>query len=212
MKLQVAIDRVSLERALKLVDAVKDVTDIVEVGTSLIKDYGMESVRQIRQLAPGLTILADIKTMDEGAYEFEAAYDAGADIATVMGAAAYGTIAACYEVALRRKRDIMVDLLETSAAKIAAFEQITQALYCVHLPKDGPQADIIEKVSGFCQAYPKLRRVAVAGGVTQDQIPLLARWPIEVCVVGSAVTGASDPHAAATLFNRAVKDEVGRLS
>jgi len=205
VKLQVAIDRVSLAEALVLVDAVKDVADIVEIGTSLVKDYGMVAVRQIRARAPGLMILADIKTMDEGAYEFEAAYAAGADMATVMGAAALGTVSVCYDVAMNRKRDIMVDLLETSAAKITAFQAMDGALYCVHLPKDGPQADIIEKVTSFCERYPKLQRVAVAGGVTLAQISLLAGLPIEVCVVGFAVTASTDPHAAAQAFVRAMQ-------
>ena len=206
MKLQVAIDRVTLDHAIAIVDAVKDVTDILEIGTSLVKDYGLESVRQIRRRAPDLTILADIKTMDEGAYEFEAVYDAGADIATVMGAAAYDTVAVCYEIALKRQRDIMVDLMETTTEKIAGFAPMDMALYCVHLPKDGPQTEIIGKVDEFCHRYPKLRRVAVAGGVTLRQIPLLTRLSIEVCVVGSAVAGAVDPHAAAAEFLCALRN------
>ena len=61
MKLQTAIDRVSLERMLELGQGLFCSTDIVEVGTSLIKDYGVAaSVSAMRRSFPGMTILADI--------------------------------------------------------------------------------------------------------------------------------------------------------
>lgn len=205
MKLQVAIDRVTLEHALVLLDEIKDIVDIVEIGTSLIKEYGMESVRKIRAKAPELTLLADCKSMDEGAYEFEAVYAAGADIATVMGAAAFGTVSACYEVAMNRKRGILIDLLETSEVKIEAFENMDKGIYCVHLPKDGPQEDVVQKVKSFCEKHPGLHQVAVAGGVTLRHIPLLKSLPIEVCIVGSAVTAAKDPRRMAQDFIQAMR-------
>jgi len=210
MKLQVAIDRVPLEQALRLVAEVQDVADIVEVGTSLTKDYGMESVRAVHRLLDGAEgakpqVLADIKTMDEGAYEFEAAYSAGADSATVMGAAALATVEACYRVAQDKGRDILIDLLETSPEKIHVLQSMENALFSIHLPKDGPIADIVEKVTAFCQAYPGIRRIAVAGGVVLGQIPQLLKLPIEVCIVGSAVTGANDPRRTAQEFASAMK-------
>jgi 3-hexulose-6-phosphate synthase len=253
LKLQVAIDRVPLDRALDIVGEVREIADIVEIGTSLTKDYGMESVRAIRQLldgdngpsngasngssngsnncssngssncsnngssngpsngssngssnGPRPKILADIKTMDEGAYEFEAAYAAGADYATVMGAAARATVEACYRVAENRGRDILIDLLETTPEKIAALQGLKNAVFCIHLPKDGPASDIVAKVDEFWQAYPDIERIAVAGGITLDQIPLLAKLPIEICIVGSAVTGADDVRLAAEAFAAAM--------
>ncbi len=210
MNLQVAIDRVSLDRALHLVGEVRAVADIIEVGTSLTKDYGMESIRWIRRILDEdggrrPKVLADIKTMDEGAYEFEAAYAAGADYATVMGAAARATVEACYGVAQARERDILIDLLETSPERIAALQGLQNAVFCIHLPKDGPASDIVAKVNEFCQAYPGIERIAVAGGVTLDQVPLLAKLPIEVCIVGSAVTGADNVRLAAETFAAAMK-------
>ena len=65
MKLQVAIDRVSIERAIDIIREVEEYTDIVEIGTSLIKDFGLESVRRIKKEFPTKIILADIKTIDE---------------------------------------------------------------------------------------------------------------------------------------------------
>ena len=41
MKLQTAIDRVSLSKAEEMVKTFAGETDIIEIGTSLIKDYGL---------------------------------------------------------------------------------------------------------------------------------------------------------------------------
>ena len=68
MKIQTAIDRVSIETMLGIGSQVCGCTDIVEIGTSLIKDYGMAaSVGEMRRQFPDMKILSDIKTGDEGA-------------------------------------------------------------------------------------------------------------------------------------------------
>ena len=43
MKLQLAIDRVTLEDAINILEDTQEFIDIVEIGTSLIKDYGIDS-------------------------------------------------------------------------------------------------------------------------------------------------------------------------
>ena len=78
MRLQAAIDRVSLEQADEIIAQTAGYADIIEVGTSLIKDFGLEgSVRILKEKYPGQCILADIKTCDEGAYEFRKTYENG---------------------------------------------------------------------------------------------------------------------------------------
>lgn len=200
MKLQVALDRISSQQAIELAQQIKHVVDILEIGTSLIKDYGMGIVREIHRVVPDVTLLADIKTMDEGAYEFESAFAAGSHIATVMGVAPLATILACYDVTRKWKRDLMIDLLETDDTKMAQLNSLDQALYCIHLPKDEDQAKILVKVQQFYEHYPYINRVAVAGGITLHQIPALKRLPVEICVVGSEITQATNPYAKATAF------------
>lgn len=70
MRLQVAIDRVNLKTAEAMIEEMRGMADIIEVGTSLIKDYGLEnSVARFKKRFPDQCFLADIKTCDEGAYE-----------------------------------------------------------------------------------------------------------------------------------------------
>ena len=68
-KLQIALDDVTLEAALELLEQVQDYVDIVETGTPFIMEYGTLGVREIRKRFPKLEILFDGKIMDAGAYE-----------------------------------------------------------------------------------------------------------------------------------------------
>ncbi|MGA9173277.1 MAG: orotidine 5'-phosphate decarboxylase / HUMPS family protein, partial [Thermoactinomyces sp.] len=99
MKLQLALDRLTVSEAIKIADQVKAEVDWIEVGTSLIKEYGMSSVKALREAFPDHIIVADMKTFDNAAYEMEICFAAGADVATVMGAAPVETIELCFNVA-----------------------------------------------------------------------------------------------------------------
>lgn len=46
MKLQVALDRISLDEAIKLSTKLNGNVDIIEIGTSLIKDYGNSAIEK----------------------------------------------------------------------------------------------------------------------------------------------------------------------
>lgn len=122
MRLQVAIDRVNLKTAEAMIEEMRGMADIIEVGTSLIKDYGLEnSVARFKKRFPDQCFLADIKTCDEGAYEFRKSYEAGGDIPTVMGFSSITTIRACAGVAGELGKEYMIDLLEVPADRIRAL-------------------------------------------------------------------------------------------
>ena len=61
MKLQLALDDITLEDAMELVDKVHDYVDIVEIGSPFIIDCGMEPVKRIKAKYPELEVLADTK-------------------------------------------------------------------------------------------------------------------------------------------------------
>ena len=45
MKLQVAIDRVPVEQAVRIIQAIDGQADIIEIGTSLTKEFGLRALR-----------------------------------------------------------------------------------------------------------------------------------------------------------------------
>ena len=59
--LQVALDNNTLADALKSVKALGNDVDVIEAGTILCLQEGMEAVRCLRALFPDKTILADTK-------------------------------------------------------------------------------------------------------------------------------------------------------
>ena len=202
MKIQVAIDRVTLNKAIEIIESVKDSVDIIEIGTSLIKDYGLESIRRIRNTFPDLKILADIKTIDEAEYEFQSAYRAGADILTVMGSANIDSIERCKNIALENKKEYMIDLLEVSDDKKNQLKKFRDAIFCVHLPSDKEGQGLKELVQKSSKELSDCPRLAVAGGLSLKTLLIIKESGFEIAIVGGAITKAEDIKEAAYIFSR----------
>jgi 3-hexulose-6-phosphate synthase len=194
MKIQIALNRVDLEKkkAESIAEEAEDYIDIIEVGTSLIKDYGKKSVSFIRERFKNRTVLADVKTCDEGEYEFRAMFEAGADIATVMGNSPIETIEICYNVSREYNKDIMIDLMETSKNKLAELKKFDDAIFFVHLPKDNKHVNLIDNFNKNSDLYRGIKRIAVGGNVREDILKDIVLINPEILVVGSAITKSSD--------------------
>lgn len=61
-QLQIALDYISLPKAIVMAATVAPEVDIIEIGTPLCKAAGIETVRAIREICPDKLILADLKT------------------------------------------------------------------------------------------------------------------------------------------------------
>ncbi len=200
MKLQVAVDRVSIERAIDIIREVEEYADIVEIGTSLIKDFGLEAIRRIKREFPNKKILADIKTVDEAEYEFKAAYKAGADIATVLGGASLETIRICKRVANEYFKDYLIDLIEVSKDKQDLLKEFSDGIICIHLPSDKNSEELNELIVSTIDNLKGFNRLAVAGGVRKNSIKLMKDSNFEIVIVGSAITKAHNIKESAKAF------------
>ncbi|BCG56882.1 orotidine 5'-phosphate decarboxylase / HUMPS family protein [Paenibacillus sp. URB8-2] len=136
MKIQLALDRMSIEEAADMVRRTEPYIDWIEVGTSLIKEFGMASVEALKHEFPHKIIVADMKTFDNAKYEFELCFKAGADVATVMGAAPPVTVGLCMETARRMEKQVMIDLLHTSPEQQRELALYPGAIHCLHVSKD----------------------------------------------------------------------------
>jgi 3-hexulose-6-phosphate synthase len=176
MQLQIALDRMSLTRALEITTAVAPHVHWIEVGTSLVKRYGMDAVSQVVEAAGGKPVLADLKTVDDAAYEFGLAFDAGASSATVLALADDVTIDTAVRVAAERGLEAVVDLMVVPATRRAVLAQAAGS---------DPAALLGEWARG--------RRTAVAGGLGAADVGALAGIEDLRAIIGSAVTGRPDP-------------------
>lgn len=204
VRIQLALDRMTIQEAIHMAQQVEPYVDWIEVGTSLIKEFGIESVRQIKQAFPDKIIVADIKTFDNAKYEFELCFEAGADVATVMGAAPDATLELCMQTARKYQRQTMIDLLNVSQEKRHQLEQYTDAVLCHHVSKDEQEhhgqvagSSSIQQTTTDAIANNSTPKIAVAGGITLETLPTILQQSPTVVIVGSAITQAHDPAEAA---------------
>lgn len=207
MHIQLALDRMGVVDAILLAKKVEHSVDWIEVGTSLIKEFGIASVREIKKAFPDKVIVADIKTIDNARYEFEMCFQAGAGVATVMGVSPLVTINTCMEVAKKYNKKVMIDLLNTSNEQKKALLDYKDAIFCDHVSKDE------QEVSGARNRGGKVLEdaafeLAVAGGITLDSIASLKETlNPTVVIIGSAITKAEDPSEAAKKFKQIMEEE-----
>lgn len=203
MELQVALDRIPLDRATAIAEAVADRADWIEFGTSLVKQYGAEGLRQVVSAAGGTPVLADLKTADDVRFEFEMAFAAGAQSVTVLGVAPQVSIDLAVEVTGEHDRELVVDLMGLGIDRTEglAHRLPRRVLLAPHVSKDAQVGG--PKVQDLLGAWSNGRRLAVAGGLTAADLPALAGREDLRVIVGSAVTRADDPVAAVEELHRA---------
>lgn len=207
VKLQVALDFVELSRAMAVAEAaVAGGADYLEAGTPLIKSEGLEAVRKLREKFPEVLIVADLKTMDAGRIEAEAAAKAGADVMTVLGSASPGTIRECVEAGRHYGLKVAVDLLGV-AEPVELAEQLGElgvAWLDVHCAIDAqmegrdPFATLREVRSASSLT------LAVAGGINSETAPRAVEAGADVVIVGGAITKSPDPQAATADIRKAL--------
>lgn len=200
LKLQLALDRLTKEKCITIAKETEANIDIIEVGTGVIKEYGMSIIRELRTLFPEKLILADMKTCDAGKHEARQAFEAGADITTVMAFSSDVTIKDTMQAAREMGKQVMVDLLEVhSRARIEELKDLGVQLVSLHVGKDQQtvgkfNTELFSLVSGFDF------KVAVAGGINLDNVREIAGHKPDIIIAGSSLTGAKDPAAAAHMM------------
>lgn len=195
MKLQISIDMVRTPEALDMVEKIHDIIDIVEVGTPMIVREGMVPVMEIRAKYPHAVVLADTKIVDGGEIEASDAFEAGADIVTVLGVAEDETIQGVVRAAKKFGGKTMVDLLcvPDIPERAAQLDTMGVDYICVHTAIDvqksgrNPYHDL-----ALLQPVLKQAKTALAGGVSIASIPMFQELNPEIVIVGGALTRQPD--------------------
>lgn len=209
MKIQLALDRFTIPEAVHITNIVQDSIDWVEIGTSLIKEFGISSIEQLKNEFPEKVMVADVKTIDNAKYEFEMCFKAGADVATVMGVSPLVTIETCMNLASKMNKQVMIDLLNTTEEQKRELLQYREAVFCFHVSKDeqelANQAQNGHLFNGDLSEFLTMK-TAFAGGLTHESIRSLSGFNPSVAIIGSAITKAKDPAQAAFCFKQLIMD------
>jgi 3-hexulose-6-phosphate synthase/6-phospho-3-hexuloisomerase len=205
--LQVALDHMHLKRALLAAkEAVEGGADWIEAGTPLVKSEGMEAVRALKKAFPGKMIVADLKTMDTGAFEVEIAAKAGADVITVMGVTDDATILEAVKAARRYGAKIMVDLMRVpdKPARAKELEALGVDYLNMHVSIDEQMIAHTPLQELKAVAAATRLPVAVAGGLNSETVAQAVEAGAAIVIVGGAIIKA-DKVAGAT---RSIKEAI----
>ena len=200
--LQVAMDYVSLPKALAMAVQVAPEVDVIEIGTPLCKAAGIEAVRAMKEICPDKLILADLKTPDVGGLEAAMAFDAGADMMTVIGGATLATVEQALSVARKRGKEMLMELtgVRDIVARATEWRQIGVERIVYHREWDAQSAGRLwteEDKVVIRQLIDMGYKVTVTGGMTLELIPFFADLKISVLICGRGIREAPNPRAAA---------------
>ncbi len=205
MLLQLALDTIGMKDAKHLLHEVSDVIDIVEIGTPFIIKDGVSAVRKIKKTFPSLKILADLKIADGGEYESKLAFEAGADIVTVLGFSDDATIKSAVLKARQYGKAVMVDMIGIGDVKTRAseLEKLRVDYICVHTASDvkSTKAPPLKELQAVKKVI-KRTKIAIAGGIDADSIGNIVKENPEIIIVGSWITKNAERREAALLIKK----------
>jgi len=195
--LQIALDIPSLERTKKIINQVpKSDRIILEVGTPLLKKYGVKVIRDLRETARDIFIVADLKTLDVGKVEVDLAFEETADAVVASGLAAAGTLDKFIYEAKKLGIYAVVDMMnvEDPIEKFKLLKEPPDIVIlhrAIDVEKTGePRWYLIKE---FRRVFKdKKFLVAVAGGITPETAPEAFAQGADIIIVGRYITQSRD--------------------
>lgn len=196
--LQVALDFIYLDDAVKVAKkAIDGGADIIEVGTPLVKSSGIEGMKKIREIAKDRILLADTKTADAGDVEVQIAKLGNVDIMTVLGIMSDSTIKSAVEKAKELDMIVQADLINVNnpIQRAKELKELGVDIIGLHVGLDVQKERGVTIVSlkNEIKEIAKFSLVSVAGGLNENNIKELLDLPINIFVVGSAITKSDNP-------------------
>jgi 3-hexulose-6-phosphate synthase/6-phospho-3-hexuloisomerase len=212
--LQVALDVEHVKDALTISKQVAPFVDIIEAGTPLIKSEGISAIRALKDAHPDKLICADLKTADAGYLEVKMAANASADIVSILADAYDNTITEALRAAHEYSVEIIADLIMSRmpSKRLAEIVNLNYEGTRIHYALVHSGLDIqasrrapLSELESLIQVqdHPKL---AIAGGIREEDIAKLLTYPLGIIIVGGAITRAENPRHAAERIRKAMRE------
>ncbi|RLP27012.1 orotidine 5'-phosphate decarboxylase / HUMPS family protein [Mesorhizobium sp. YM1C-6-2] len=196
MLLQIAFDK---PEHLALMPQVREFADIIEIGTPVLKRFGISAISTARELCPDVMVLADTKTVDGGQLEADMVFGAGAAFMTVLSCASRATHETVGRRAAAFGATVIVDTI-TESGKPDLLEHGSDfpesfGYVAVHSPTDARLAGntSTSHIDAVKQMHERGFRVSLAGGIGPDTLDAVIGVAPEILVVGSAITESANP-------------------
>ncbi|TWH20528.1 3-hexulose-6-phosphate synthase [Prauserella rugosa] len=199
------MDVLDLPSALTLAGQVAEYVDVLELGTPLVKSAGISAVSAVKAAHPDKLVFADLKTADAGELEAGLAFEAGADLVTVMGVADDDTIRGAVAAGAKYGRSVVADMIAVTEGRVGRIREVAKlgvSFVEIHagLDEQARPDYTIEKLldDGREAGVP----FSIAGGVGPDTIGAVRQAGATVAVAGSAIYNAPDPAEAASQLRK----------
>ena len=209
--LQIALDIPKLERVKKIIKELPESDRIIlEVGTPLLKKYGVNVIRELREVAKDMFIVADLKTLDVGKVEVDLAFEETADAVVVAGLATSETIDKFIKEAKRLGVYAIMDLMNVGnpVNKLKSLEKLPDVAIlhrAIDAEKTGKTRwEIIKEMRKVFQSQKFL--IAVAGGITPETAPEALRNGADIIIVGRYITQSKDVERATREFLKSTRE------
>lgn len=203
--LQIALDAPSLEGAKRVVSELPQSDRIIlEVGTPLLKKYGTKVIREIRDSAKDMFIVADLKTLDVGRVEVDLAFDETADAVVAAGLGAAEVLDGFIAEARRLGIYAIVDMMGVAdpVQKLRSLKELPDVVI-LHRPIDVEKAGVhhrMELIKELREKFAHQRMlVAVAGGIVPETAREALEKGADIIIAGRFITQSKD-------VKRAVRD------
>ncbi len=204
---QVALDLHDLDHALRVAEALAAAgVDFVEVGDPLIKQAGVRAIEQVKQIVGPTRVVAEMMSADWGRDQVEQAAEAGADVVLLIGPATPASVSAAVEAGRRLGIPILLDVpvLHASQQWVREMERVGVDGFTVTSNIDiGVGVGHPLARARAVRSWSKLP-VAVSGGFSVTDLPVLASRDWDILIVGRSITEALRPKSAAEQFLKTV--------
>ncbi|PTD94833.1 formaldehyde-activating enzyme [archaeon SCG-AAA382B04] len=198
--LQVALDIPSLDKVKNVVDQIPKSDNItIEIGTPLVKKYGVDVVGELRESKKDAFFVVDLKTLDTGNLETRMVADAGGDGVVISGLAPEPTIENAIKEADKTGIYSIIDTLNVDNP-LELIENLDQKPDIVELhraiDKEDEESHGWQNIEDIRELLGKQGLVAVAGGIRTHNVQEALESGADILVVGRAITNAKDPEGA----------------
>ncbi|MGQ9720871.1 MAG: bifunctional 5,6,7,8-tetrahydromethanopterin hydro-lyase/3-hexulose-6-phosphate synthase [Candidatus Jordarchaeum sp.] len=205
--LQIALDNPSMEQATRVIKELpKSDRIILEAGTPLIKRYGVSAVSKLREVAPDIFIIADLKTLDTAQVEVDIAYEETADAVVVSGLASNESIDRFIYEARRLGIYSIIDMMEVPdpVEKLGELKSLPDVVILhraidVEATGEKPRWHLIKEIKNKIPKDSKML-FAVAGGITPETAGEALAAGADILIVGRYITQSKDIERATREF------------
>lgn len=209
MKLQLALDTMTLTEAEQMLEQVEPYIDLIEVGTPLLLREGVHAIKRIKERFPYASVLADTKIMDGGRIAARIAFEAGADVVTVLALAYDTTLEAVLREAKDYGKKVMADMIGIAdvGRRAEELDRLDMDYICVHTA-----SDMQHREGSFSQFHTVRQtidshKLAIAGGIRLESMGDIIRKSPDIIIVGQGITSADSPAETARKFKEKIKGE-----